>query len=164
MTPSSSPPADAPPHAGVRFPPPLLYVIGLVLAWALQRWISWPITAGPSRARVAIAGLFVLAYLAFFVGALTVFRRARTTLIPNRPATAFVTTGPYRWTRNPMYVSMVFLYLAAAMFLNTWWTLVLLVVVVLAIDRLVIAREERYLSAAFPAEYAEYRSRVRRWI
>lgn len=154
----------SPPHPGVRFPPPFLYVIALVLGWALQRWISWPITAGPSRGRVAIAALFILAYLVFFVGAITAFRRARTTLIPNRPATAFVTAGPYRWTRNPMYVSLVFLYVAAALFLDTWWALVLLPIVVLAIDRLVIAREERYLSAAFPAEYAAYRARVRRWI
>ena len=152
------------PTAGVHFPPPLIYVTALVIGWALQRWISWPITAGPSRARLAIALLFTLAYLALFVGAITVFRRARTTFIPNRPATAFVTAGPYRWSRNPMYLSLVCLYVATAIFLNTWWALVLLPVVVVAIDRLVIAREERYLSAAFPAEYAAYRARVRRWI
>jgi protein-S-isoprenylcysteine O-methyltransferase Ste14 len=164
MTNSSSTPVEAPQHAGVRFPPPLVYVIGLLVGWTLNRWIAWPITAGPSRARLAIAVLFVFAYFVLFVGAITVFRRARTTLIPMRPATAFVTSGPYRWTRNPMYVSLVCLYVAAAMFLNTWWALALLPVVVLAIDRLVIVREERYLSATFPAEYAAYRARVRRWI
>lgn len=158
------PNVSTPKHAGVHFPPPLVYLLGLIAAWALQRWISWPITAGPSRWRSGLAALFVLAYLALFVGALTVFRRAGTTLIPNRPANAFVQTGPYRLTRNPMYVSLVCLYLAGALWLNTWWAVVLLALVVLVIDRAVIAREERYLASAFPTEYTAYRSRVRRWL
>jgi len=123
-----------------------------------------PITAGPSRARDVVSALFALVYLALFVGALTAFRRARTTLIPNRPATAFVTRGPYGFTRNPMYLSLVALYIAAALWLNSWWALVLLPVVVIIIDRAVIAREERYLGSAFPAEYSAYRARVRRWL
>ena len=151
-------------HAGVRFPPPLIYLLGLVGGWALDRWIAWPITAGRSRMRLGFALLFLLAYLALFVGALTAFRRARTTLRPDRPAKAFVEVGPYRWTRNPMYVSLVCLYLAAALWLNTWWAVVLLVPVILVIDRAVIAREERYLGSAFPTEYTAYRSRVRRWL
>ena len=154
---------DRPKHAGVHFPPPVVYLLGLVAGWALQRWISWPITAGASRVRSGLAALFVLAYLALFVGALTVFRRAGTTPIPNRPATALVDRGPYRWTRNPMYVSLACLYLAAALWLNTWWAVVLLAIVVVVIDRVVIAREERYLASAFPAEYEAYRARVRRW-
>lgn len=165
MSPSSSSGAAPPPHAGVHFPPPLVYVLGVVIGWALDHWlVRWPITAGPSRARTLLAIVFALGYLAVFAGALTAFRRAHTTLIPNRPATAFVTTGPYRWTRNPMYVSLVLLYVAVSLVLNSWWPLVLLPIAVLAIDRLVIAREERYLNAAFPDEYAAYRARVRRWV
>lgn len=155
---------SAPAHAGVRFPPPLVYLLGLVAGWLLQQWMSWSITPGYSRLRLDIAALFALAYVGLFAGALIAFRRARTTLIPNRPATAFVTVGPFRWTRNPMYLSLVCLYLAAALWLNTWWAIVLLPVVVLVIDRAVIAREERYLASAFPGEYDAYRSRVRRWI
>jgi len=155
---------NAPANAGVRFPPPFVYVIGIVAGWLLGRWMPWPITGGPSRIRIVAAALFALAYLVLFAGALTAFRRAHTTLIPNKPATAFVTRGPYGFTRNPMYVSLVALYVAVALWLNSWWALVLLPVVVLVIDRAVIAREERYLSAAFPAEYSAYRSRVRRWL
>ena len=162
--PSSPPNAEAPAHAGVWFPPPFVYVAGIMIGWLLQRWLPWPITAGPSRARVVIAVLFALAYLGLFIGALRAFRRVRTTLVPNRPATAFVTDGSFRWTRNPMYLSLVCLYVAVALMLDTWWALVLLPVVVLVIDRAVIAREERYLTAAFPAEYAAYRARVRRWL
>jgi protein-S-isoprenylcysteine O-methyltransferase Ste14 len=155
----------APANAGVRFPPPFVYVLGIAGGWLLDRWVTvLPITAGPSRTRDVVSALFALVYLALFVTAITAFRRAHTTLIPNKPATAFVTRGPYGFTRNPMYLSLVALYIAVALWLNSWWPLVLLPIVVLVIDRAVIAREERYLGAAFPAEYGAYRARVRRWL
>jgi len=155
---------NAPAHAGVRFPPPLVYGVGIALGWLVGRWVAWPITTGPSQTRLIAAAVFALLYLVLFVGALTAFRRAHTTLIPNKPATAFVTRGPYGFTRNPMYLSLVALYVAVALWLNSWWAFVLLPVVVFVIDRAVIAREERYLDAAFPTEYSAYRSRVRRWL
>jgi protein-S-isoprenylcysteine O-methyltransferase Ste14 len=158
------PDASSPPHAGVAYPPPLLYVVGLAVGVGLHRWRPWPITAGASTARMTLAILCLLAWAAIFLGALTTFRRARTTMIPNRPATALVSDGPYRFTRNPMYVSLVALYLAVTLFVDSWWPLVLLPVVMLAVDRMVIAREERYLGAAYPTEYSAYRARVRRWL
>ena len=153
-----------PANAGVRFPPPFVYVFGIAVGWLLGRWRAWPISAGPSRTRDVVAAVLALVFVALSVSALIAFRRARTTLIPNRPATAFVTQGPYAFTRNPMYLSLVALYIAVALWVNSWWVLVMLPVVVLVIDRAVIAREERYLGTAFPAEYTSYRSRVRRWL
>lgn len=164
IAPASVPNGKAPANAGVRFPPPFVYVIGIAVGWLLGRWIPWAITAGPSPARNIIAAILALAYLGLFGAALTAFRRAHTTLVPNRPATAFVTSGPYAFTRNPMYLGLVALYVAVAVWLNSWWALVLLPVVVVVMDRAVIAREERYLGAAFPTEYSAYRSRVRRWL
>jgi len=96
--------------------------------------------------------------------AVVLFRRAGTTPNPTRPTTALVLHGPYRFTRNPMYVSLVLLYVAVTLFVNSWWPVVLLPLVLVATDRLVIAPEERYLAAAFTAEYGAYRSRVRRWL
>jgi len=151
-------------HAGVAFPPPFVYVAGIVLGWLLHRWRPLPITDGASTVRVALGIAMLLVFLLLFLAAFRAFRRARTTLIPNKPATAFVTSGPYAITRNPMYVSLVALYVAVMLWLNSWWPLVLLPVVVLVIDRAVIAREERYLDEAFPTEYGAYRSRVRRWL
>jgi len=156
--------ASLPQHAGVRFPPPLLYVAGIAAGLGLHRWRPLPMTAGTSSARVAGAVICLLAYAAIFFSALAAFRRARTTIVPNRPAAALVTGGPYRFTRNPMYVSLVALYLGVTLFTDSWWPLVLLPVVVLAVDRMVIAREERYLAAAFPTDYRAYRARVRRWL
>lgn len=159
---------DQPTHAGVHFPPPFIYVGGIVIGWLLDRAWPWPVTRVPhssaSTTRVILALAFVVAYLALFLGALSAFRRAHTTLIPNRPATAFVTNGPYRWTRNPMYVSLAFLYLAFALWVNSWWAVLMLVPVLLVIQTAVIAREERYLSSAFPGDYQSYCNRTRRWL
>ena len=159
---------DQPLHAGVHFPPPFIYVGGLVFGWLLDRAWPWAVTRVPgwtaATVRVVVALVFAVAYLALFLGALSAFRRAHTTLIPNRPASVFVTSGPYRWTRNPMYVSLALLYLAVALWMNSWWAVLLLVAVLFVIQSAVIRREERYLSAAFPDEYAEYRARTRRWI
>jgi len=151
-------------NAGVHFPPPFWYVAGILGGIALNRWRPMPMTTGPSNVRMAIAVLGVLAYLAIFAGAFMAFRRARTTIVPNRPASSLVTAGSYRFTRNPMYVSLVFLYIGVAAFVNSWWTVILLPVVILLIDRTVIAREERYLADAFPTEYEAYRAKVRRWV
>lgn len=161
---ASGPTSPGPPHAGVHFPPPFLYVAALIVGWLLERWRPAPITQGPSAVRDALALVCAAIYLALFVAALRMFRRAHTTLIPNRPASALVTHGPYAITRNPMYVSLAWLYLGLALAMNSWWIVGLLVVVLIVIDRAVIAREERYLASAFPDEYAAYRARVRRWL
>ena len=159
--PASSPARPA--HAGVHFPPPLIYAVAIVIGWLLNRWYALPMVRGGSRALEGGAIFCGLVYLAIFFAAAATFRRARTTLIPNRPANALVTSGPYRFTRNPMYVSLVVLYVGVTLALNSWWPLILLPLVILVVTRAVIEREERYLSAAFP-EYAAYRARVRRWL
>ena len=154
----------APANAGVHYPPPLLYVAGIAAGWLVHRARPLPITGHPSTIRMALAGACVLGWLVLFAPAWSGFLRKRTSIIPNRPATALVTTGVYRFTRNPMYVSLVFLYLAVTLALDSWWPLVFLPLVIVAVDRLVIRREERYLVHAFPGEYAAYRERVRRWL
>jgi len=80
------------------------------------------------------------------------------------PATALVTTGPYRYTRNPMYLGLAFLYAGIALAFGLLWALAALPVVLLVVDRVVIPPEERHLEAQFGDEYRAYKSRVRRWI
>jgi protein-S-isoprenylcysteine O-methyltransferase Ste14 len=123
-----------------------------------------PITSGPSTPRTIGSSLCILCSAAVVLSAFLTFRRARTTVIPGRAANALVTRGPYRITRNPMYVSFGVFYVGATLWLNTWWPAVVLPVVVFVIDRFVIRAEERYLASAFPSEYAEYCLRVRRWL
>lgn len=148
----------------MRFPPPLVYVAGVAAGWLLH--LRWPLPIAVAGSRFRVLGIAVCIAIGFALvtGAFVAFRRAQTAIIPNRPAAALVTSGPYRFTRNPMYVSLVLLYLAAALWINSWWPVFLLPVVVLVIQRTVIAREERYLAGAFAAEYAAYRRRVRRWL
>jgi protein-S-isoprenylcysteine O-methyltransferase Ste14 len=157
-------PSEPAPHAGVRIPPPLIYLAFLAAGWLLDRRWPWAMLDRASILRIAGGILGILVWLGLFLAAFGAFRRAHTTLVPNRPATAFVTDGPYRFTRNPMYVSLVALYLAGTVFIDSWWPVLLLPALVFMIDRAVIAREERYLSAAFPAECDAYRARVRRWL
>jgi protein-S-isoprenylcysteine O-methyltransferase Ste14 len=81
-----------------------------------------------------------------------------------KPVTALVRQGPYRYSRNPLYCALLLAYLAFAfMLLNTWF-LILFPLFFLIIDRYVIAREEKFLTGRFGAEYLEYRNKVRRWI
>lgn len=92
-------------------------------------------------------------------------RRAGTTISVDRPTTAIVASGPYRYSRNPLYVALTLLYLGlGAAALNTLWALVLLPPLLVVIQRGVIEREERYLERKFGEEYRRYKRRVRRWL
>ena len=151
-------------NAGVHYPPPLLYVAGFAAGWLLDRVWPLPLGIGSHTVRMLIASLFILAWLGMMAWSLATFRAARTSLVPNRPSSALVTNGPYGVTRNPMYSSLVMAYVGFAVLANSWWPILFLPLVILAVQRFVIAREERYLTSAFPVEYPAYCQRVRRWI
>jgi protein-S-isoprenylcysteine O-methyltransferase Ste14 len=85
-------------------------------------------------------------------------------MIPMRPSSALVTSGPYRFTRNPMYLGMAFLYIALALALGFVWPLIVLPLVIAAVDQLVIAIEEAYLVRRFGQPYCDYMAETRRWI
>ena len=146
----------------VHVPPPLVYATGLALglwmsAWIPSRWL--PAAVCRAAGWTLMAGSLALVLPAFFG-----FFRARTTVRPDRPASTLVTGGPYRFTRNPMYVSLALLYAGVATLYQSVWAWSLLVVVVVYIDRRVIRLEEQYLEHRFGADYARYCAKVRRWI
>jgi protein-S-isoprenylcysteine O-methyltransferase Ste14 len=147
--------------AGIRILPPLYYVAGFVAGIALELAVP---THLPSWLRVAGAILGTGLWLAFDGGAMRSFARARTPMDPRQPVTSLVTTGPYRFTRNPMYVGMAFLYLSFAAAFGMLWPIVFLFGVLVVIDRSVIAREEPYLERRFGQAYRDYSARVRRWL
>jgi protein-S-isoprenylcysteine O-methyltransferase Ste14 len=152
-------------HAGVWFPPPLQFLLPLLAAAAFHAQQPWTI-ADRYPIVLPIAGLLAIA-IAVAVGqaSVAIFLKASTTILPaGRPTTSIVEGGPYRFTRNPMYLAMGLAYAGLALLLNNLWALALLPFVLLVIDRFVIRREERYLSAAFGDAYQSYCSRVRRWI
>ena len=92
------------------------------------------------------------------------FRAAQTAILPSRAASRIVTGGPYRFTRNPMYVGLTAAYVGTTLLIGTLWPIVLLPIVLSLLVRLVIRREEVYLLSAFRDEYATYAARVRRWL
>ncbi len=148
--------------SGVRFPPPLIYVGGFVIGYLLDRAVpltltSWPLGEPLGWALVAVG-------VALMGSAVMTFRRAGTSLNPAKPTTRVVVHGPYRFTRNPMYVGWVIVYLGCVLLTNTVWPLVSLPVVLVLISRAVIAKEERYLEAKFGDAYRAYKARVRRWL
>ena len=149
-------------HADVRIPPPLIYVAGLVLGLLFGKVLPLvPFPQTPSR----IAALLCVALWAvLMVWSFGLFRRAHTSIIPVKPTTALVVSGPYRFTRNPVYVGFVCLYLGLALWLGIFWAIILLPAVIAVVQYYVIAREEQYLEQKFGKEYLEYKSCVRRWI
>jgi protein-S-isoprenylcysteine O-methyltransferase Ste14 len=150
-----------PDTSGIRVPPPLYYIAGFLAGVALELAFptSWPTTGLRIAGTVLAAG----AWLALDGAAMLNFRRAGTSMVPMNPTTALVTSGPYRLTRNPMYLGMAFLYIAFAFAFGVMWALVALPAVLIIVDRLVIAREEPYLEREFGQAYREYKTRVRRW-
>lgn len=151
-------------NAGIYFPPPFVYLIGLGAGYGLSKWIPLRLASPEPSWMFDLGVALAVAGVAFAVWGMATFKRHRTAIIPNQPASLVVTSGPYRITRNPMYVGMAGFYLGMAFLLDTWWTFGLMAVVVVIIDRQVIAREERYLSSAFGVEYAGYTAKVRRWL
>lgn len=156
--------ATAPQHPGVRYPPPLLFVAGLVVGWLLHRAFPLPSGGWSGTASRVLGWSAILAGGLLAVWAIASFRRARTSILPHRPASMLVLGGPYRHTRNPMYLALTLLYIGATVIIGTLWSFLLLPLVLVMLYRSVIRREERYLAAAFGAEYEAYRARVRRWI
>ena len=159
---TARPPLSSP---GVHFPPPFLFFGGVLLGWFLDRyWRPLPLSSGVGAAvgRIGVFALVVGVGLAVW-GMLT-FRRARTAIVPNQSASQLVTSGPYRFTRNPMYVGLTIAYVGVAAMLNSAWLLILLPVVLIVLIKLVITREELYLIDAFGEHYTAYRARVRRWL
>lgn len=152
-------------NAGVRFPPPFVYIAGLCLGWLLDRYVMMlPIPTTGDGIVWKIADLLIVAGILLSVWGIATFRSAQTSIIPNRSASRLVTSGPYRFTRNPMYTGLAMAYAGIALLIGSYWPFILLVVVLLIILRLVILPEERYLAQAFGAEYAGYCARVRRWV
>ena len=152
----------APDHANVVAPPLLIYAGALAAGLLLQRLAPLPFLPRPVARVVGLC----LTVLSFFIGvpAFVAMRRARTNLDPRQPTTAIVTTGPYRYTRNPIYVSFTILYTGLALLANSLWAMLLLPALLIVRSRGVIAREEQYLERKFGATYLHYKARVRRWL
>lgn len=147
---------------GVRFPPPLVYLATTLVGVAIDRAV--PVRIFPNTVAGWLGGAFVLLGLTIGGISLREFRKAKTTIHPNRPASALVAAGPFRYSRNPMYLALSILQVGIGVWMNTVWVVLLLVPTLVWIRRSVIAREERHLTQKFGQAYLDYQAKVRRWL
>jgi len=156
-------PQPVPSAPAIIAPAPLLYLGTLTLGFYLQSVTPQSILADDGLHLILGALLFTLATL-LTVWSLRALRRRGTTPNPRKPASALVADGPFRYSRNPLYVAMTGLYLGIAFLSNAAWLLVLLIPLLALMDWGVIRREEVYLAKRFGKSYRNYQSRVRRWV
>jgi protein-S-isoprenylcysteine O-methyltransferase Ste14 len=145
---------------------PLGIVAGDIILGLLLRW-AWPLplVAESYRHPVRLVGIALgVLWLALAIWSVRTFRKAGTSPNPTAPSKAIATDGPYRFTRNPMYVGMMCLMIGLALTLNSVALLLTAVVAWFLLRYAVIAPEERYLEAKFGQAYTDYKARVRRWI
>ena len=153
---------DEPDNPGIRVPPPPVYLLALLLGLLLDRKahvpflprgvarvLGWPLVGGG----MALAAWFV-----------RTMRAVDTTIRIDKPVSSLVQNGPFRYSRNPGYLSLTMLYAGIAVLRNALWAILLLPLALYVIQREVIGREERYLERTFGEEYLDYKARVRRWV
>ncbi len=149
-------------RTGVIAPPLLIHPAFFGLGWVLARWHPLPLTDAAWLHLFAILCLTVSGSLALW--AILAFRRAGTTVSPLGGTTRIVDSGPFRYTRNPMYVALALAHLGIGLLLADAWYLLVLLPTLLVMHFGVIRREERYLEAGFGDAYRNYLARVRRWL
>ena len=137
-------------------------LLGLVLGLACD-WV-WPWRIGPYEYVLPAGALLVVVVLLLVVNLMRAFSRHRTSADPKEETTAIVDTGPFRFSRNPAYISAGLLQAALGLFFNSVWVLVTIIPAMIVIHYVVVLKEESYLEEKFGEEYLDYKSRVRRWL
>jgi protein-S-isoprenylcysteine O-methyltransferase Ste14 len=152
-------PPDSP---GVIAMPPFLYGAAFLLVLLCRA--LWPLPIGDRGSMLWPGVALVVLGVGMAAWGRRTMRAAGTNVRPSLPATAIVTTGPFRFSRNPLYCSLTLLYLGLTAIFNTWWGLIVLVPLLLVMHFGVVLREERYLDRKFGDTYRQYRTRVRRYL
>ena len=149
--------------AQVIIRPPLAWALAVIAAFALD-WLM-PLPFVPAAVPAGwLGGAACVAALALFAWAIATIMRAGSNVPTNRPTISIVDTGPYRFTRNPIYLGMMLALVGLAIAFDSAWLLVTLVPFALVIRYGVVAREEAYLERRFGEVYRRYRAHVRRWL
>ena len=154
---------DKPPdNPGVIAFPPLIWLVNAVTSVVVHLFIRLSIM---KYGLCLVCGMiFIMLAPALALSALRTMKAAGTNVHPSEPALTIVRGGPFRFTRNPMYLALCLLQVALGFFLNDWITLLFVVPLVLIFHYGVVLREERYLTAKFGEPYLQYKRDVRRWI
>ena len=150
---------DAP---NVKIVPPLVYLAGIVIGFLATIWM--PTKVVPNSVAWTVGGILICCGAVLTGSAISKFKDVGTTVRPDRPASKLVIAGPYKITRNPMYLGLAFVYLGIAIAGQSVWALMLLPVVLALIQRRAIEPEEAFLEKRFGANYISYKHNVRRWL
>lgn len=150
----------------VRIPPPVLFAMPLLTGFIVQHFVPTHLVSGADPARtLRLVGIAEIAIaIALMAWAASTFVRFRTPIIPIHRARALVNEGPFRLTRNPMYLGFTVLYIGITFVANAFWPLLFLPEAIVLTYLFAIKLEEAYLTREFGDSYRDYCSRVRRWI
>ena len=151
---------DVPDLGWVR--PPRVYLESLVTGVLLQLVVPLPFFPRPLD--VALGASLVVLAIALLSYSVATFRAAGTPVPARKPTTVIVRAGPYRISRNPIYLAFSLFQLGVAIWLNSLWLLATLAAAMALIHSVVIRKEESYLERKFGAEYLHYKASVRRWL
>lgn len=149
-------------NPGVIAFPPLIWLVNAVTSVVVHLFIRLPMM---KYSICLVCGMiFIILAPTLALSALRTMKAAGTNVLPSEPALTLVRCGPFRFTRNPMYLALCLVQIALGFFLNDWITLLFVVPLALILHYGVILREERYLTAKFGDPYLDYKREVRRWI
>lgn len=151
-----------PDNAGVAFHPPVMLLVMILVGFALEQ--LWPLTIGVGQWSWLIGPIVAASAIVVFIWAVLTMQRGGGSIPTGEPTEAILSSGPYRFSRNPIYLSMVMLLIGIGFWAASFWFLLLAVIAVLLFNWCVISREEIYLERKFDEEYLSYKSRVRRWL
>src|SRR5829696_4181585 len=156
--------SDAQDNPGIRVPPPLIYLVPLLLGILDRRRRRSHIPFLPRSVGRIIGWLLLSGGMTLSGWFLRTMRRAGAPIRTDKPVPRLTTDGPFRYTRNPGYLGLAMIYAGVAVRQNALWAILPLPLVLLVIQREVIGREERYLKRTFGEEYVSYKTNVRRWV
>ena len=149
-------------NPGIRIPPPLIYLAPLVSGLLLDRRFHVPFL--PRRVAHTLGWMLLSGGVLLSGWFRRAMRAADAPIRTDKPVPSLATGGPFRYTRNPGYLSLAMIYAGVAVRRNALWAILLLPAVLLVIQREMIGREERYLERTFGEEYLQYKASVRRWV
>lgn len=148
--------------AGVKFPPPLIFAVCMLVGYGVEWMLPIPLTTFPALTYLGVAviciGTFIIAITALS------FYKAKTHIEPWKPTSRIITSGIFSFSRNPIYLAFAIITLGIGIFLNSLWLILSCLPAMGLVFLVAVRKEEHYLAEKFGEEYLQYKAKVRRWL
>jgi len=148
----------------IKVPPPIAFLVLGIIAGALEYGVGFDYSRGPTLARVLIALLLFVASGYLALHAVVVLKQGGTYVDPGKPTRQLVAEGPFQFSRNPMYLSLVIALLGLSVLFLSIWFFLSTIILGIVLDQTAVRPEEAYLEKKFGGDYTAYRKKVRKWI